>query len=112
MGWDVIVLRQGMDAKVATWTAKFGGLEWLDQLVKEHRAVALGGAGFPLRYSVAAAVLLPIISKGIPGSPGPAVICDDNMMPTDPSGLVKLDKDNLAACSPDEQLMVDAWDQS
>ena len=112
LGWEIFVTRQGSEAAVASWTTGVFGLKWLDQLVQEHRAVDLGGDGYPSRYSVAAGVLLPIITQGRPAYTSPLVIGEDYVMPSGWSGQVKLNKENIAACQPDEQLMVEVWDQS
>lgn len=112
LGWEVFVTRQGSDVSVANWKTSVFGLKWLDQLVEEHRAVALGGNGYPNRYSVAARVLLPIITQTLPINASPLVIGEDYVMPAGWSGVAEFHAKNVAACQPDEQLLVEVWDQS
>jgi hypothetical protein len=112
LGWEIFVTRQGSDALVATWRTGTGGLEWLNNLVKAHRAVDLGGNGYPMRYSVAAGVILPILTKTLPPNNSPMVIGEDYVLPPGWSEEVQLNAENAAACRADEQLMVEAWDQS
>jgi hypothetical protein len=112
LGWEVFVTRQGSDASVANWKTSVFGLTWLDQLVEENRAVDLGGNGYPNRYSVAARVLLPIITGTLPANASPLVVGEDYVMPAGWSGVAELNAHNVAACHPDEQLLVEVWDQS
>jgi hypothetical protein len=112
LGWEVFVTRQGSDATVATWKTSVFGLKWLDQLVEERRAVDLDDNGYPNRYSIAARVLLPIITGTLPANASPLVIGEDYVMPAGWSGVAELNAQNVAACQPDEQLLVEVWDQS
>ena len=112
LGWDVIVTRQGSDAIVARWSTSVFGLKWLDSLVESHRAVDLGGNGYPNRYSIAAGVLLPIISGTLPANGSPLVIGEDYVTPAGWSGTVELNAQNASGCRSDEQLLLEAWDQS
>jgi hypothetical protein len=112
IGWEVFVTRQGSDASVGHWRTSVFGLKWLDQLVEERRAVDLGGDGYPNRYSVSACVLLPIITGTLPNNASPLVIGEDYVIPAGWSGVAQLDPQVVAACHPDEQLLVEVWDQS
>ena len=112
LGWEVFVSRQGSDAPVARWKTSVFGLKWLDALVEGHKALDLGGNGYPNKYSIAAGVLLPIITRGLPANSSPLVVGDDYVTPAGWSGDVTLNAKNAAACHPDEQLLLEAWDQS
>lgn len=112
LGWLVIVTRHGSNATVARWETSVFGLKWLDDLVESHRAVDLGGNGYPKRYSIAAGVLLPIISGTLPANGSPLVIGEDYVTPAGWSGTVELNAETANACRLDEQLLIAAWDQS
>ena len=67
LGWEVFVFRMTDDSPqsdpeellIANWMTGPFGLQWIDKLVEEQRAVLLGGIGYPLKYSIATGVLLP-----------------------------------------------------
>jgi hypothetical protein len=62
LGWNLSVYRQAdnrtspatkesaTNARLAVWQTGVGGLTWLDELVKEGKAINLGGNGYPDRY--------------------------------------------------------------
>ena len=66
LGWHISVYRQMNDgtapasfgappsARLVVWQTGLGGLEWLDDLVKQHKAINLGGNGYPLEYTALA----------------------------------------------------------
>lgn len=112
LGWEVFVTRQGDGALVARWKTSLFGLKWLRELVAQHKAVDLGGNGYPNRFSIAAGVLLPILGAELPPNQSPVVFGDDYAIPPGWSGDVALNAEVAAACDPHEQLMVEAWDQS
>ena len=118
LGWDVHVYRQSGNASeskrllVARWSTNVFGIRWIDELVKKKKAVDLGGDGYPCRYSVAAGILLPIITAGIPSSASPPVFGEDYIVPPNWQGNVELDSEHMSECPSDEQLLIEAWDQS
>jgi hypothetical protein len=73
-----------------------GGLDWLDELVKESKAIYLGGNGYPCLYAVPAEYVRP---KIVEMSAGARRLSDP------PAPLVD-------QCRPDEWLIVEAMDQS
>jgi hypothetical protein len=120
LGWEVLVFRRLDDAPghkpdralLARWQTSLGGLEWINELVEQNRAVSLGGNGYPCRYSVAAGVLLPVVTTGLPPHNSPPVFGNDYILPEGWSGDVELDHEAIAACPSDVQLLVEAWDLS
>lgn len=115
LGWYVLIRREGADSAqdppVARWETSVFGLDWLNDLVKADKAVDLGGNGYPNRYSVAAGVLLPILTKGLPANRSPLVVGDDYVLPPGWNGQLTIDPGALAY-SADERLIIEAWDQS
>ncbi len=119
LGWQVLVFRgseRSADTpegeSIASWKTGTSGLQWLYDLVQRGEAVDLGGNGYPNRYSIVANVLLPIISSGLPLNDGPAVIGDDYFFPKGWSTKVKLDRQKIAVCPADAQLLIEQWDLS
>ncbi len=122
LGWHIFISRQalakspdnpeGTESTLASWEAGLGGLDWLDALVKEGRAVYLGGDGYPVRYTATAAGVVSKLSAGPPRHEGPLVFGEDYVMAGGWVGDVRVDQSRLAECSPDEELLIEAWDLS
>lgn len=127
LGWQIYIHRQlpgqspdkpTEESLLATWVAGLGGLDWLDELVTAGRAVDLGGNGYPCRYTALAGDILPKIASGPPPHSGPLVIGEGDedeeayVSPGGWVGHVSIDHAKIAACSPHEQLIIEAWDQS
>jgi hypothetical protein len=113
LGWEVFVYRPTTpDVCIARWMTSVFGLDWLDQLVKGNKATDLGGNGYPNKYEIAAGVLLPIIKAGLPANDSPLVIGDDYLLPDGWSGDIDWNQQEALACHSNDQLVVEAWDQS
>lgn len=113
LGWEVLVYRPSApDVFIARWMTSVFGLEWLNQLVKDNKAIDLGGNGYPNKYAIAAGVLLPIIKAGLPSNNSPLVIGDDYVLPEGWSSEVSWNQQEILACHPGDQLLIEAWDQS
>lgn len=102
LGWQIFIHRQVSgqspdvtnptnESLLATWMTGIGGTDWLDALVKEGKAVDLGGNRYPCRYTAIAANVLPKISCGPPPHDGPFVIGDDYVLPGGWVGEVRID---------------------
>ena len=107
LGWQIIVYRElsrpyspgpwrDKEARVATWLVGLGGLDWLDELVKEGKAEYLSCGGYPDIFLAKAKDILPKISPSPPHHFGEVIIYHPM----------------LAQCLPEEQLIIEAWDQS
>jgi hypothetical protein len=113
LDWEVFVYRpDSPDVFIARWTTSVFGLDWLRPLVKAEKVVDLGGNGYPRKYTVAAGVLLPLIEAGLPANSSPLVIGEDYVLPAGWSGDVVWNRQELSSCKDDEQLVIEAWDQS
>ncbi len=119
LGWGVSVFRKGDENSqsrknlvLARWETGVWGLNWLDKLVKENKAIDLGGNGYPNRYSIKAGVLLPILKAGLPEYKSPPVIGDDYILPKGWNSDLLLNEKEFFACRPDEILIIEAWDLS
>lgn len=112
LGWDVLVTRRSDEVSIASWTIGTGGLRWFDELVTQGLAAQLSGNGYPTSYVLAARHLLPLIRSAIlPKESGPALLGDDYLGLGASATHLKL-KPSINECTPDTELLVEAWDLS
>ena len=100
------------EAVLANWEVGPGGIDWLQQLVREGKATWLAFNGYPNRYTAKAGDVLPLLAGGPPAHRGPAIIGDDYVMPANWKGDAIFHPDKIATCPPDQPLTIDAWDLS
>jgi hypothetical protein len=115
LGWKIYITQESSADKPSSliiWSTGISGLDWLDQLVKDGLAHDLGGNGYPNRYSAKAAVLLPKVIPALPNYEGKFVIGDDYVLVSGEHWDIKLNQSEIDACSPDETLLIEAWDES
>jgi hypothetical protein len=121
LGWEFFVTRQvatsavsdaAKEKSVASWRAGLGGTEWLDNLVSNGVAADLGGNGYPNLYKIPASALVAILGQGLPKHDGPLVIGDDYVTPGGWTGGAIIDAAVLQSIDANEDLLVEAWDQS
>ena len=125
IGWEIQVLKQPdgghapstMESPkgtlLAAWTiAGISGISWLDNLANEGKAIALGGDGYPIRFTATAENLLPrIFEERIDAISGQ--LCDGLQIHAhDWKSQTVTDLLAAANCRPGEWLLVEAWDQS
>ncbi|MER7468210.1 hypothetical protein [Streptomyces sp. NPDC097981] len=91
------------EATLASWEVGMHGLDWLTALVQAGKARQLSGNGYPSRYTARAADVLPLLAGGAPPNAAGS--------PYHPR-QVTLHPDRMAACPADQELTIDAWDQS
>ena len=124
LGWNISVHRQNpvstkpgvagapQGTLVAVWQANARGLQWIDDLADEGKAISLGGSGYPYSYTAPAEVVL---SRIIPKPPyeneiwqaGQGDIVENRW-----AGRTMIDHTAAEACQPDEWLLIEAWDES
>ena len=97
------------DTVLATWEPGLGGTTWLDALVPAGKAKQERGGGYPNLYAVLASDLLPLLENGPPRY---AKLPKVEGAELDSPRMLKTYREKLAACSLDEILTVEAWDQS
>ena len=124
LGWHISVYRQSADrslpaaanaqveTRIAVWQTGLWGLRWIDDLVQSGRAHSLGGNGYPCRYTALARDLLPSITSGPPEARDPWVFDPGDILLPHWVGRTLIDKEAVENCSPDEWLLVEAWDES
>jgi hypothetical protein len=115
LGWQIYITQESSpenSQSLMSWCAGIGGLDWLDQLVKDGLAQDLGGNGYPNKYSAKAAVLLPKIVPILPNNEGKFVLGDNYVLSGNEHWGIKINQSKIDACSPDEILLIEAWDES
>jgi hypothetical protein len=124
LGWHVSVYRQtdggGAPAtmesaegtRMAVWQTGIGGLDWLTELVKEGKAVDLGGNGYPSRFSATAEVIVPRIVDTPPGARADWLLDAGDFVTEKWEGKTVVDGGVAGKCPPDEWLIVEVWDES
>lgn len=118
LGWHISVFRQtdggssparadsGQGTHLAVWQTDLGGLDWLDELVKNGRAIDLGGDGYPNGYTAQAQSLIPQIAGGPPEARATWVYGPNDILTDQWEGRTAIDRAAADACRPDEWLLV------
>ena len=125
LGWWIGVFRQASgghapatfdtetSVRLAVWQTGIDGLDWLNDLADKGRVIALGGDGYPIRFTARCNQLRGRIGADPPEARAlwvsdPADIIDYDKWP----GRTTIDNQAFDRCSPDEWLIVEAWDES
>jgi hypothetical protein len=112
LGWQVYVMQKA-DTSIASWCVGIGGLDWLDDLVKQGLAQDLGGNGYPCKYLSKAEVILPKILSSPPiNQNAESTLGDDYFIATKGSWDLKINQDQINNCQPSETITIEAWDLS
>jgi len=98
--------------RLAVWQTDARGLEWLEDLVKAGHATDLGGDGYPLRYTATAARILPRLAAEPPHARHVWTREVGDNVNEKWAGRTVIDGAVVAACRPDEWLLIEAWDES
>ncbi len=124
LGWHISVYRQAdkraapatmksrEGARLAVWQTGWDGLQWIGELVKEGKAIDLGGNGYPCSYTAIAEHLVPHIIDGPPGAKDTWACGATDIITEKWEGKTMIDQAAVADCNPDEWLMIEAWDES
>ncbi|WP_313623910.1 hypothetical protein [Achromobacter sp.] len=105
-------------AILAQWETGAGGIDWIEHLTQVRKAAKYASGGYPNRYAARARDVLPLIEGGgiLPSKDGVWIFGIDEgeeyAQPPGWIGKVQVHADRVAACSPDQILTIDAWDQS
>jgi hypothetical protein len=124
LGWHIGVFRQQNDgsspasfgaahgARLAVWQTGLDGLRWLDDLVKEQKAIDLGGNGCPTEYTAMASHIIPRLRDDPPEAKAVWTFDAGDIITAEWLGKTIKDPEAMDACRPDEWLIVQAWDES
>jgi hypothetical protein len=111
LGWEMVITNG--DKKIASWMAGFAGTNWLRDLSQEGLAKDVAvNSGYPHVFSAQAKVLIPILKNGIPQTGGGLVIGEDYVLSGNKIWDLVINLDNMNQCLPDDELKIEAWDQS
>jgi hypothetical protein len=124
IGWHISVYRQTdkrtlpatpespEGKRLAVWQTGLDGLNWISNLVKEGKAIDLGGNGYPCRFTGVAQHLIPRIVDGPAGARNTWISEASDILTDKWEGKTVIDHAEVADCSPVEWLLVEAWDES
>lgn len=111
LGWEIVVTNK--EQKIASWMTGMSGTDWMSDLIKEGKAKDLGSnGGYPDTFLVPAKVLVPILTNGIPQVGGTLVIGEDYAISGNKVWKLDIQIDQLNQCLPEDDLVIEAWDQS
>ena len=123
LGWDISIIRQEAESELPAlwesrrgeylggWRAHVHGWRWLDELEAHGQAIKLGGCGYPYRFTLTVAALLPIISSDDPSVLPPYTrdLYGGAFETLDTTWPLAREISKLPA---DEWLIIEIWDQS
>jgi len=124
LGYEIFVYKQGAGGPkpatlatrpgqcLARWETGSGGLIWLQGLVAAHKAIVVGGDGYPFTYTAQAESLEATILEGPPGIREERHQGLESTLSRARLERMLLDRDELAKCDPEVWLLIEAWDQS
>lgn len=124
LGWNIGVYRQKNSGKspatfgaehgtrLAVWQTNSGGLNWIDELVEQQKAISLGGNGYPCEYTSMATYIIPSIRKDPPSAKAVWSFDSGDILLSGWEGKTVISLENIDACRPDEWLIIQAWDES
>lgn len=120
LGWHIIIYRkQGTGSiwdehTLSDWETGLDGTDWLDRLVEEGLVQKTDDkGGYPVKFVGRAKDILPHLKSQPTPHKGPDVIGEDYFMPTGWKGTIKAKEHLLLEClESNEEIIVDAWDQS
>lgn len=124
LGWHISVYKQidngavpatfdsPHGTRLAVWQTGVSGLGWLDELVKQGKAIDLGGTGYPSRFTAPAEDLIPRIKGNPPGARSTWACAGSDVLTEKWEGKTVVDGAASADCRPDEWLLVEVWDES
>ena len=124
MGWNIRVYRQmnkrttpattnsSQGTRLAVWQTDSFGLGWIDELVKEGKAVDLGGDGYPSHYTATFEHLIPPILLGPPQARSAWAYDATDILGKLWEGKTVINQPAVKSCRPGEWLLIEAWDES
>lgn len=117
LGWYfTIEKKRSNDAtdviELAVWQTGIDGLDWVDQLVKEEKAISLGGDGYPYTFKAQTKVLKPVVFSGPPHANVVWGFDHGDILAPGWVGRTRIDRNAWEACDPDEWLTIVVYDES
>jgi hypothetical protein len=125
LGWFVCVYRQANSGTspatntrqdgclLAKWQTGLYGLDWLDEFVKQGKAIEVAtNHGYPVRYTALAKFIIPYIIDNPPNARKNWIADDGDMLLPSWSGNTEINKVEIDKCRADEWLLIETWDES
>lgn len=124
LGWHISVYRQQNDGtqpasyqsahgpRLAVWQTGLGGLDWLDALVKESRALQLACNGYPTEYTAMARDIVGHLRGEPPLAKAVWTHDAGDIITNEWAGRTVKDDPTIHDCREDEWLIIQAWDES
>lgn len=97
---------------LAVWQASATGLDWMDQLVRQGKAIAYETGGYPNLYRARAGAILPFILNGPPAANLIWISGPDDIIGTGWLGKTTIYEESIARCEQNEWLLIEAWAES
>lgn len=120
LGWWIVITTQTLEQRaaaagnskestLATWDASIGGMEWILELCKQGKAEQHAFSGYPNRFTARAGDIFALLDNGITEKVSHG-FRDEGLIAL--PGSIRIHHDRIAACSPEQTLMIEVWDQS
>lgn len=101
------------ESLLASWLTGLNGCKWIETLVEEGKAKYLGTyGGYPRSYAAKAEDVIPLVLSLKSKTEGPTVVGEDYAYIGGFNSDIELFLDRIKACPPNEELSIEAWDQS
>jgi hypothetical protein len=97
---------------VARWQGGLNAVDWLNDLVPTGEAIDLGGNGYPSRMTARAGAVLSAIENGPPEAHEPWVADRTDILLPHWAGKTVYEREIANACTDDEWLIIEIWDES
>lgn len=97
--------------RLAVWQSGVDGLRWIDDIVEAGSAIAAKKNGYPSVFYAKAHDVLPRMDAP-PGARDVWVYGPDDILSDKWAGKTVINQEAVAACAPDEWLLIEAWDES
>ena len=124
LGWNIGIYKQKAEGdappsfgaahgqRLAIWQTGLNGLDWIRQLVKEDKAISLGGNGYPLEFAAMTKHIRTLILDGPPSAKETWTHDPGDILLPHWAGRTVKDVERLMGCAPEEWLIIEAWDES
>jgi len=110
-GSNPLPLADQRGERLAVWQANLAGLRWIMQLREDGDAAILGGDGYPVYFTALARHILPKLD-GEPPEANPLWVSGVGDNVSGWLGKTTKYEEVIGRCSPEEWLLIEAWDES
>lgn len=97
--------------QIAAWQSGVEGLRWIDEIVESGAAIAVSTDGYPSLFCAKALDVLPRLDSP-PEARGIRHLDPNGILTEHWAGRTVINESVMAACTPDQWLWIEAWDES